>query len=124
MLQIACVLEGSGCMPVALKIWHKYCISFEKKLHLLFFMERLAILSFSNTMWMCVRCSCGVLLNMIISSKYAIANGKSFSIPVINSWKYAGACARPNGTFIYSYFPKGELKAVLGMDDLSRGMWW
>ena len=36
MLQIACVFEGSGHMPVAFKIWPKYCISFEKKLHLLF----------------------------------------------------------------------------------------
>ena len=43
-------------------------------------------------------------------------------MPVINSWKYAGACARPNGTFIYSYFPKGELKAVYGIDGLSKGM--
>ena len=48
--------------------------------------------------------------------------GKSLSIPVINSWKYVGACARLNGTFIYSYFPKGELKAVLGIDYLSKGM--
>ena len=85
-------------------------------------MEGFAVLSFSNTMQMCERCSCGVLLNMIMSSKYAITKGKSLSIPVINSWKYAGACARSNGTFIYSYFLKGELKAVLGVDDLSRGM--
>ena len=37
---------------------------------------------------------------------------KSFRIPVISSWKYAGACARPNGTFMYSNFPKAKLKAL------------
>ena len=49
---------------------------------------------------------------------------KSFRIPVINPWKYAGAWASPNGTFTYSYFPKGELNAILGIEDSSRGMWW
>ena len=48
-------------MPVALRMWPKYCISLEKKLHLLFFIERFADLSFLNTMQMCERCSCGVL---------------------------------------------------------------
>ena len=51
-----------------------------------------------------------------------MAKGKSLSIPVINSLKYAGACASLNGTFIYSYFLKGELNAILGIDDLSKGM--
>ena len=32
-------------MPVALRMWPEYCISFEKKLHLLFFIERFADLS-------------------------------------------------------------------------------
>ena len=53
-----------------------------------------------------------------------MAKLKSFNIPVISSWKYAGACAGPNGTLIYSYFPNGEVKAVLGMDSSSKGMWW
>ena len=48
---------------------------------------------------------------------------KSFRMPVISSWKYAGACAKPNRTFTYSYFPKGELKVVFGIEDLSNGMW-
>ena len=66
---IAWVLEGSGHMPVALRMWPKYCISFKKKLHLLFFIERFADLSFSNTMRMCERCSCGDLLNMMMLSR-------------------------------------------------------
>ena len=63
---------------------------------------------------MCERCSSAVLLKIIISSKYAMAKLKSFKIPVISSWKYAGACASPKGTLTYSYLPKGELNAVLG----------
>ena len=42
----------------------------------------------------------------------------------MSSWKYAGACAKPNGTFTYSDFPKDELNAVLGIEGLSKGMWW
>ena len=45
-------------------------------------------------------------------------------MPVISSWKQAGACANPNGTLTYLYFPKGELKGVFGIEDLSNGMWW
>ena len=45
-------------------------------------------------------------------------------MPVISSWKIAGACANPNGTLTYSYFPKGELKANFGIEGLSNGMWW
>ena len=48
-----------------------------------------------------------------MSSKQAIAKGKSFITLFINSWKYAGAGANPKGTFRYSYFPKGDVKAVL-----------
>ena len=51
-------------MPVALRMWPKYCISLEKKLHLLFFIETFADFSFLNTMQMWERCSCGVLLNI------------------------------------------------------------
>ena len=87
MCWMACVFEGSGQIPVALRMCPKYCISFDKKLHLLFFIDRLVALSFSKTKWMCERCSCGVLLNIIMSSMYAMAKGKSLSMPVINSWK-------------------------------------
>ena len=69
------------------------------------------------------RCSSAVLLKMIMSSKYATAKLKSFKIPVINSWKYAGAWASPNGTLTITYLLKGELNAILGIEDLSWGMW-
>ena len=49
---------------------------------------------------------------------------KSFNILVISSWKFAGACASPKGTLIYLYFPNGEVNAVLGIEDSSRGIWW
>ena len=45
-------------------------------------------------------------------------------MPVISSWKYAGACVSPKGTLMYSYFPNGEVKAGLGMEDSSREIWW
>ena len=44
-------------MPVALRKCPKYWISLEKKLHLLFFIERFADLGFLNTMQICKRCS-------------------------------------------------------------------
>ena len=53
-----------------------------------------------------------------------MAKSKSFKIPVISSWKYAGAWARPQGTLPYSYLAKGELNAVLDIEDLSEGLWW
>ena len=53
-----------------------------------------------------------------------MAKLKSFNIPVISSWKYAGAWVSPKGTLMYSYFPNGEVKAVFGMDASSKGMWW
>ena len=73
---------------------------------------------------MCEGCSSAVLPNIIISSKYAMVKLKSFKRLVINSLKYAGACARPKSTLTYSYLPNGELNAVFGMEDLSRGIWW
>ena len=47
---------------------------------------------------------------------------KSFNTLFISSWKYTGACSNPKGTFKYSYFPKGDVKAVLGIESSSRGM--
>ena len=58
----------------------------------------------------------------MMSSKYAMVKLKSFENTVISSWKYAAACVHPNGALIYSYFPNGEVKAVLGMDSSSKGM--
>ena len=49
---------------------------------------------------------------------------KSFKMPVMSSWKYAGACVRLKGTLTYLYLPKGELNTVLSMEDSSKGMWW
>ena len=51
-----------------------------------------------------------------------MAKGKSLSIPVISSQKYAAAWASPNGPFTYSNFLKGELNAVLGIEGVSKGM--
>ena len=53
-----------------------------------------------------------------------MAKLKSFNIPIICSWKYAGACVSPKGTLMYLYIPTGEVKAVLGMDTSSKGIWW
>ena len=53
-----------------------------------------------------------------------IVKEKSVKTSVINSWKYAGACASPKGTLMYSYFPKGEVNAVLGIGDSSKGIWY
>ena len=53
-----------------------------------------------------------------------MANLKSFNIPIISSWKYAGACVSPKGILVYMYFPNGEVKAVLGMDASSKGISW
>ena len=49
---------------------------------------------------------------------------KSFKTPVISSLKYAGACTSPKGTLMYSYFPNGEVNAVIGIEYSSRGIWW
>ena len=43
-------------------------------------------------------------------------------MPVMSSVKYAGACASPKGTLMYSYLPNGELNAVFGMEVLSKGI--
>ena len=42
----------------------------------------------------------------------------------MSSWKYAGTFVSPKGTLMYSYFPNGEVIAVLGIEDSSKGLWW
>ena len=121
---MACVFEGHAQMPLVLRMCPKYCISFMKKWHLLNFMESFAFLNFSKTCLMCKRCPSTILLKIMMSSKQMIAKSNSFRMLVINSWKYAGACARPKGTLMYSYLLNGELNAVFGMEDLYRGIWW
>ena len=64
-----------------------------------------------------------VIQNTFILYFIAMVKLKSFNIPVMSSWKYAGACLSPKGTLIYPYFPNGEVKAVLGMDAASKGIW-
>ena len=44
--------------------------------------------------------------------------------PVISSLKYADACMSPKGTLMCLYFPNGEVNAVLGIEDSSKGIWW
>ena len=111
-------------MPLVVRMCPKYCITFIKKWHLMNFIESFAVHSFSKTCLMCERCSPTVPLKIIISSKYAMAKSNYFKIPVISSWKFAGACASLKGTLMYSYLPNGELNAVLGIEDLCRGIWW
>ena len=41
----------------------------------------------------------------------------------MSSWKYGGAYVSPKGTLMYSYFPNGKVKAILGTDASSSGMW-
>ena len=52
-----------------------------------------------------------------------MAKTNPFKIPVISCWKYAGACTSPKSTLMYSYLPNGELNTVLGIEDLSTGIW-
>ena len=42
----------------------------------------------------------------------------------MSSWKYAGAYASLKGTFRSFYFPKGNVKAVLGIEASLRGILW
>ena len=122
MVWMACVFEGNGQMPFVLRMCPKYHISFVKKWHLLNFIKSSAVHSFSKTCLIWERCSPTVVLKIMISSKYIMAKSKSFRMPVMSSWKYAGAFASPKGTLMYSYLPNGELNAVFGMEDLSRGI--
>ena len=51
---MAFVLDGKGCMPVALKMCPRYWISLEKKLHLLIFMDSLADLIHLLGYYLCI----------------------------------------------------------------------
>ena len=47
-----------------------------------------------------------------------------FSITfLINSWKYAGACASPNGTLLILYFLNGVMNDVLALASGASVMW-
>ena len=53
-----------------------------------------------------------------------MAKLKSFKMPVMSSWNYSGACASPKGTLMYLFFPNGEVNAIIGVEDISKGIWW
>ena len=53
-----------------------------------------------------------------------MVKGKSFNTLFVSSWKYDGACANPKGTFRYSYFPTGDVKALLVIESAIRCMRW
>ena len=91
-------------MPVVLRMCPRYWISLAKKWHLLSFIDKWAFHIFSKTCLMCYRCASAVLLKMIMSSRYAIARGKSFKTPVISSWKCAVACVSLKGTLVIHIF--------------------
>ena len=58
----------------------------------------------------------------IIQVRHRTKSLQSCKTIEINYWKYAGACAKPNGTELNSYFPKGVTKAVFALDSSLRFM--
>ena len=116
--------DGRVLIPLVLRMCLRYWISLVKKWHLLSFIDKCALLNFSKTCLMWLRCSSAVLLKIMILSRYAMMNVKSLKTPVMSFWKQAGACVSPKGTCMHSYFLNGEMNAVLGIDDSSNGMWW
>ena len=55
-------------------------------------------------------------LNTRISSKYPKAKVSPDMTLFTNLWKYAVACANPNGHLLNSHLPNDEKKARLGLD--------
>ena len=53
------------------------------------------------------------ICSFAVDNNNIIAKGGSFSTLFISSCKYASACTSPKGTFRFSYFQKGDVKAVL-----------
>ena len=54
-------------------------------------------------------------LNIRMSSKYQKAKVSPDKTSFTNLWKYAGACANPNGHLLNSHLPNEETKALLGL---------
>ena len=79
---------------------------------------------FQKTWQMWYRCSSAALLKIVISSRCAIAKGKSFKTPVMSSWEISKCFCECKGSLIHLYFPNGDVKAVLGIEESSNGMWW
>ena len=60
---------------------------------------------------------------MMMSSRYPIANLHPFDTSFISFWKYAGACASPNGTLLNWYLPKDDsTNADFGFADSDSSM--
>ena len=73
-----------------------------------------------------LRCSSWVSisgLNTRVSSKYPKAKVSPDKTSFTNLWKYAGACAHPNGHLLNSHLPNEETKALLGLDFSDKTMW-
>ena len=66
MLFMAWVFDGSGLMPVVLRMCLRYWISLVKKCHLESFIDRCAFHNFLKTCLMWLRCSSAVLLKMMM----------------------------------------------------------
>ena len=91
--------------------------SFEEITFGLLELESCTSLSFLKMISMCLRCSSSLLLKMILSSRYTITKLlQSYNTIEINCWKYAGACAKPEGTALNLYLPKGVRNAVFAWD--------
>ena len=58
-----------------------------------------------------------------MSSKYPKVKVSPDKTSFTNLWKYAGACANPNGHLLNSYLPDEEIKAHLGLDFSDKTMW-
>ena len=124
MLFMACVFDGSGMMPVILRMCPRYLIFLVKKWHLLLFIDGCAFHTFLKTclMWFEVFFCCSAEYDYVI--KVSDSKAEIFKKPVISSWENAAACTSAKGTLMYLYFPNGEVNAVLGIEDSSKGIWW
>ena len=60
---------------------------------------------------------------MRVSSKYPKAKVSPDKTLITNLWKYAGACANPNGHLLNSHLPNEETKALLGLDSSDDTIW-
>ena len=58
-----------------------------------------------------------------MSSKYPKAKVSPSKTSFTNLWKYAEACANPNGHHLNSHFQNEETKALLGLDFSDKTMW-
>ena len=92
-----------------------------KKWHLLNFMDNFAL----GSLWKNIP----YVVQMIFYS-FAVDNdvvkvgndkGRSSNTLLMSSWKYTGACASLKGTLRYSYFLKGNVKVVLGIEAIVKG---